>query len=77
VCVGTLDSTTASNDPSSSALCVVCVGNFPRGVPGGEGMPPLVTNKVSTTGDSSGFGAAPQNFFFWVVFAIFSEFCYF
>jgi hypothetical protein len=28
VCVGASDSTTASDDPSSSALCVVCVGRF-------------------------------------------------
>jgi hypothetical protein len=35
VCVGASDSTTASDDPSSSVLCVVCVGRFPRGVPGG------------------------------------------
>jgi hypothetical protein len=35
VCVGASDMTTASDDPSSSALCVVCVGRFPRGVPGG------------------------------------------
>jgi hypothetical protein len=41
VCVGASDSTTASNDPSSSALCVVCVGRFPRGVPrGGRYAPP-------------------------------------
>jgi hypothetical protein len=37
VCVGASDSTTASDDPSSSALCIVCTGRFPRGVPG---MPP-------------------------------------
>jgi hypothetical protein len=35
VCVGASDMTTVSDDPSSSALCVVCVGSFPRGVPGG------------------------------------------
>jgi hypothetical protein len=40
VCVGASDSTTASDDPSSSALCVMCTGHFPRGVPGGAGMPP-------------------------------------
>jgi hypothetical protein len=28
VCVGMSDSTTASDDPSSSALCVVCVRRF-------------------------------------------------
>jgi hypothetical protein len=45
----------------------VCVGadmttaDVPRGVPGGAGMPPLVTH----------LGQCPQ-FFFWAVFAIFS-----
>jgi hypothetical protein len=43
VCVGMSDMTTASDNPSSSALCVVCVGRFPRGVPGGQVCPPLVT----------------------------------
>jgi hypothetical protein len=37
VCVGASDMTTAFDDPSSSSLCVVCVGRFPRGVPGGGG----------------------------------------
>jgi hypothetical protein len=37
VCVGASDSTTASDDPSSS-FCVVCIGRFPRGVPGGVGI---------------------------------------
>jgi hypothetical protein len=46
VCVGASDMTTASDDPSSSALCVVCVRHFPRGVQGGAGMPPLVTRSV-------------------------------
>jgi hypothetical protein len=35
VCVGTSYSTTASDDPSSSDICVMCVSFFPRGVPGG------------------------------------------
>jgi hypothetical protein len=35
VCVGASDSTTTSNDPSSSAPCVMCIGLFPKGVPGG------------------------------------------
>ena len=35
VCVGTSDSTTVSDDASRSALCFVCTGRFPRGVPGG------------------------------------------
>jgi hypothetical protein len=37
VCVGASGSTTASDDPSSSALCVMCTGRFPRGVLGGGG----------------------------------------
>jgi hypothetical protein len=40
VCVGVSDSKTASDDPSSSSLCVVCARCFPRGVLGGAGMPP-------------------------------------
>jgi hypothetical protein len=49
VCVGTSDSKTMSDDPSSSSFCVVCVRRFPRGVPGGGGvgMPPLVTCSAS------------------------------
>jgi hypothetical protein len=35
VCVGVSDITTASDDPSSSGPCVVCVECFPRGVLGG------------------------------------------
>jgi hypothetical protein len=35
VCVGASDMTTASDDPSSSVLCVMCTRRFPRGVPGG------------------------------------------
>jgi hypothetical protein len=65
VCVGVSGSTTASDDPSSSVVCVVCVGHFPRGVPGGAGMPPLVMHSVR--------GSAPKRFFlFLAVFAIFS-----
>jgi hypothetical protein len=40
VCVGTSDSTTAYDDPSSSSLCVMCIGNFLGGSQGGPGMPP-------------------------------------
>jgi hypothetical protein len=61
VCVGASDSTTASDDPSSSALCVMCTGRFPRGVPGGAGMPPLVTRN----------SGKPQKFVFWLVFFYF------
>jgi hypothetical protein len=75
VCVGASGSTTASDDPSSSALCVVCVGRFPRGVRGGGGgggryAPPGYAQFV--------WGSAPKFFFgrfllfFWAVFAIFS-----
>ena len=46
VCVGTSDMTTASDDPSSSSVSVVCTEIFPRGVPGGASMPPLVTQSV-------------------------------
>jgi hypothetical protein len=74
VCVGASDMTTASDDPSSSALCVVCVGRFPRGVPGGVGMPPLVTLTFAMGGSP---GQRPEIFFFWAVFAIFSRFFYF
>jgi hypothetical protein len=40
VCVGASDMTTASDDPSSSVICVVCARRFPRGVPGGACMHP-------------------------------------
>jgi hypothetical protein len=53
--------------PSPRALSV-CVGRFPRGVPGGAGMPPL--GYVQRSGQR-------LKFFFWAVFAIFSGFCYF
>jgi hypothetical protein len=64
VCVGASGSTTASDDPSSSDLCVVCARRFPRGVPGGAGMPPLVTCNAPI-------------FFFWAVFAFFGRFLLF
>jgi hypothetical protein len=65
VCVWVSDLTTASDDPSSSALCVVCIGRFPRGVPGGAGMPPLV------------YAVAAPQIFLGAVFAIFSDFSIF
>jgi hypothetical protein len=41
MCVcGCVRLTTVSDDPSSSALCVVCVERFPRGVPEGGRYPP-------------------------------------
>jgi hypothetical protein len=64
VCVGASDMTTASDDPSSSALFVVCARCFPRGVPGGgAGMPP--------PGYAQRSGQRPE-IVFWAVFAIFS-----
>jgi hypothetical protein len=63
VCVGASDMTTASDDPSSSALCVMCARHFPRGVPGGEGMPPLVTRSVR--------GSTPKFFFLGALFLLF------
>jgi hypothetical protein len=39
-------------------VCAMCVGRFPRGVPGGAGMPPLVT---CGTGRSP--GQRPKIFF--------------
>jgi hypothetical protein len=45
VCVGASDMTTASDDPSSSALLCHVHRRFPRGVPrggGGEVCPPLL-----------------------------------
>jgi hypothetical protein len=70
VCVGTSDSTTASDDPSSSALCVMCTGRFPRGVPGGgQVCPPWLR---------AAFGAVPgaENFF-WAVFLFLADFAIF
>jgi hypothetical protein len=61
VCVGASDSTTASDDPSSSALCVMCARRFLGGSQGGAGMPPLVTCSVR--------GNAPKFFL--------GVFCYF
>ena len=40
VCVGALGLTTASDDPSSSALCVMCAERFPREVLGGDKYAP-------------------------------------
>ena len=54
VCVGTSGLTTAFDDPSSSALCVMCAGRFLGGSQGGPGMPPLDYEQRSTTGDSPG-----------------------
>jgi hypothetical protein len=61
VCVGASDMTTASGDPSSSVVCVVCTERFPRGVLGGAGMPPLVTCSVRQW--TVAWGNAPKLFF--------------
>jgi hypothetical protein len=73
MCVGTFGSKTASDDPSSSVLCVMCAMHFPRGFPGGgKYAPPRLR---------TAFGTTPR-FFFWgggrfllflVDFAIFSD----
>jgi hypothetical protein len=77
VCVGASGSTTASDDPSSSALFVSCVsGSLPRGVPGGARYAPLGYAQHSTTW-AVARGSAPKFFFFFLFladFAIFSGF---
>jgi hypothetical protein len=70
VCVGTSDSTTASDDPNF-LLFVSCAPALPRGVPGGARYAPPWLRAT--------FGAAPRNFFlggFSILadFAIFSGF---
>ena len=65
--VGASDSTIASDDPSSSSLCAMCIGLFLRGSQGGQVWPPLVTR------------SAPKFSFGWFLlfladFAIFSGF---
>jgi hypothetical protein len=67
VCGHALDMTTASDDPSSSSLCVMCVGAFLGGSQGGAGMPP-------PPGYAERSAPSAPKFFFWVVFAIFSDF---
>jgi hypothetical protein len=62
VCVGASDLTTASDDPSSSALCVMCIGLFPRGVPGG--------GRYAPPGYAQCSGQRPKFFFL-------GGFCYF
>jgi hypothetical protein len=69
VCVGALDMTTVSDDPSSSAIFVVCIGHFARGA----GMPPPGYVQCSAMGDSpglTGFRAAPP-IIFWGIFCYF------
>jgi hypothetical protein len=62
VCVGASDLTTASDDPSSSDFCVMCVGCFPRGVPGGGRYAPPGYAQRSTPGIT---GQCPNFFFGW------------
>ena len=54
VCRGASDMTTAFDDPSSSSLCVMFTGIFPRGVLGGAGMPPPGYAHHSVMGGSPG-----------------------
>jgi hypothetical protein len=61
VCVGASDMTTASDDPSSSALLSCVLGAFLGGSQGGQVCPPWLR---------ATFGAAPRNFFL-------GGFCYF
>jgi hypothetical protein len=55
VCVGASDSKTTSDDPSSSALCVMCVGRFLGGSQGGQVCSPWLRAM---------FGVVPRNLFF-------------
>jgi hypothetical protein len=70
VCVGASGLTTAFDDPSSSALCVVCTGCFL----GGASMAPLGYAQHLALGGSSG---QHPKIYFWVMFSIFSRFRYF
>jgi hypothetical protein len=63
VCVGASDSTTASDDPSSSALCVVCTRALPRGVPGG--------GRYAPPGYAQRSGQRPEIFFWAAIFSYF------
>jgi hypothetical protein len=79
VCVGVSDSTTTSDDPSSSALYVVCVGCFLGRFQGGQGMAPLVTCSVWLRDTArSRRGSGQRNNFFWGgVFVILADFAIF
>jgi hypothetical protein len=63
VCVGVSDSTTASDDPSSSPLCLCVVETFLGGSQGGLGMAPLVTRSIRHRG-------ATPNFVFFLLFLV-------
>jgi hypothetical protein len=54
VCVGASSSTIASDNPSSSALYVVCVERFLGGSQGGSSMAPPGYVQRSAMGSSSG-----------------------
>jgi hypothetical protein len=56
VFVGTSDSTTTFEDPSSSDFCVVCTGRFLGGSQGGLVCPPLVTHNVQRNAPKKIFG---------------------
>jgi hypothetical protein len=60
VCVGTSDSTTASDDPSSSALCVVCTGRFLGGSQGGG----VGGGRYGPPGYAQRSGQCPEKIFF-------------
>jgi hypothetical protein len=65
VFMGVSDMTTASDDPSSNSLHVMCIGGFPRGVLGG--------GKYAPPGYAQRLRQCPK-FVFWAVFSIFSGF---
>ena len=76
VCVGVSDSTTAFDDPSISALCVMCIGHF---LGGSKYAPPGCTqcSAPGSSPGSMGFGEAPRKkighfLLFLADFAIFS-----
>jgi hypothetical protein len=73
VCVGASDMTTASNDPSSSVLCVMCIGIFPRGVPKGGGG----GGRYAPPGYAQRSGQCPKIFFFGHFFLFLADFAIF
>jgi hypothetical protein len=72
MCVcGCVRLTTASDDPNFLFFVCVCIGRFPRGVPGG--------GRYAPPGYASSFGVAGASpkIFFWGFFSILADFCYF
>ena len=61
VCVGVSDTTTASEDQYSRGMCVMCIRNFLRGVPGGGRYAPPSYAQHLATGSSP--GQSPEFFF--------------